>query len=129
MEYIGHTIPGNCVIEPDGAIELVDSLKSVAEGAPDLGMNVFDHSFTEVLGHPKMRARQAGRVALSDTCKQCSLVDICGGGYQPHRYSEQNGYQNPSVFCPDLTKLIEHIGNDVVRRVSAAREQRLSANV
>jgi uncharacterized protein len=60
-------------------------------------------------------ARQAGISGVSDTCKKCSLVSICGGGYYPHRYSEKNGFNNPSVYCTALTNLITHIQGRIKR--------------
>jgi len=32
----------------------------------------------------------------------------------PHRFSKENGFNNPSVYCRDLLKLICHVQNKVV---------------
>ena len=32
-----------------------------------------------------------------------------GGGYLPHRFSEKNGFDNPSVYCYDLWELIQGV--------------------
>jgi uncharacterized protein len=34
---------------------------------------------------------------------------VCGGGHYPHRYHQDNGFRNASVYCPDLSRLIRHI--------------------
>jgi hypothetical protein len=39
----------------------------------------------------------------------CALHDICGGGYLPHRYGAGREFQNPSIHCKDLWRLITHI--------------------
>jgi len=36
-------------------------------------------------------------------------MNACGGGYLPHRFSKENGYDNPSVYCDDLYAIYEHI--------------------
>ena len=97
------------VIETDGSYEQVDSLKAAFEGAPDTGMNVFDHTMDEVARHPGIVARQQGIAGLCQTCQECPVVTSCGGGLYTHRHREGRGFANPSVYCPDLLKLISHI--------------------
>lgn len=119
-EAIGLSPVALIVIDTDGSIEQVDTLKSAFPGAPDTGMNVFTHSFDDVLGHPAIMARQIGDKGLSDTCRACPVVKICGGGYYPHRYSQGEGFRNPSVYCEGLRYLIEHIA----RRIRADLRER-----
>ena len=38
-------------------------------------------------------------------------MSACGGGYLPHRFSKENGYNNPSVYCDDLYATYEHIAS------------------
>jgi uncharacterized protein len=97
------------VVETNGEIEGVDSLKATFDGAPRLGFNVFDHHFDQVAAHRAVRQRQQGLQGLCQECRECPVVEICGGGYIPHRYSAANGFDNPSVYSRDLEKLIRHI--------------------
>lgn len=99
------------VVETDGSIEQVDSLKSAYEGAAETGLDVFRNSFDEVLAHPGVAARQAGLAALGPACLACSLVTVCGGGHYAHRYEAGRGFRNRSVYCADLAYLIRHIGS------------------
>lgn len=101
------------VVESNGEIEAVDSLKAVFDGATELGYNIRNHSFDEVARHVGVKARQAGVQGLCETCRNCDLVRVCGGGYYPHRYSEGNGFQNPSIYCRDIAKLIRHIQKSI----------------
>jgi uncharacterized protein len=109
LEAIGLSPVGVIVIETDGSLEQVDTLKSAFQGAAATGLNVFSHGFDAALAHPAVVARQIGAGALSPHCEACPLRRICGGGYYPHRYLDGSGYRNPSVYCPDLAKLITHI--------------------
>ncbi|MGW1491102.1 FxsB family cyclophane-forming radical SAM/SPASM peptide maturase [Streptomyces sp. NPDC002402] len=97
------------VIETDGTFEQADSLKSAYDGAPVTGMDVFANSLDEVLEHPGMLARQQGVEHLGEQCRSCPVVTSCGGGLYAHRYRTGSGFDNPSVFCPDLMELITNI--------------------
>lgn len=119
-EMIGLSPVTLIVIDTDGSIEQVDTLKSAFAGAPDTGMNVFTHSFDDVLTHPAIVVRQIGDRALSDTCRACPVGKVCGGGYYPHRYSPGEGFRNPSAYCEGLRHLIEHIA----RRIRADLKER-----
>jgi sulfatase maturation enzyme AslB (radical SAM superfamily) len=109
VESLGLAPVGIVVIESNGAIEGVDTLKSVAPGASELGLNVFSDSLDDALSHPVITGRHHGILDLSGTCQACTLVDVCGGGLIPHRFKEGKGFRNPSVYCTDLAYLIDHI--------------------
>ncbi|MFE2067019.1 FxsB family cyclophane-forming radical SAM/SPASM peptide maturase [Streptomyces sp. NPDC059467] len=111
------------VIETDGTYEQADSLKIAYDGAPATGKDVFRHTIDEVSGHPGMAARRHGLDDLCAQCRNCPVVRSCGGGLFAHRYhSDGTGFDNPSVFCADLKKLVEQLrsrtGVDVARPVT-----------
>ena len=53
--------------------------------------------------------RQHVKSSLAEQCQSCPLLEVCGGGYLPHRFSTEGGYRNPSVYCADLEYLIRHV--------------------
>jgi uncharacterized protein len=106
-EAIGTDPVDLVVIETDGTYEQADSLKTAYDGAPTTGFNVFDHSVDEAASHPALTARRTGANGLSGTCRKCPVVQSCGGGLYAHRYSAENGFDNPSVYCDDLKALIQ----------------------
>jgi uncharacterized protein len=112
-DQVGLSPVAVAVIESDGAIEQVDSLKSAYPGACATGLNVVSHTFDEALQHPGIVARQIGRAALADGCLACPVHTICGAGHYAHRYRPGTGFRNPSVYCTDLRRLIGHIGRRV----------------
>jgi uncharacterized protein len=97
------------VIETDGAIEQADSLKVAYDGAPGTGFDIFSNELSEAAGHPAIKARQLGVTALSDACRRCPVVASCGGGLYAHRYRNGNGFDNVSVYCADLKRIINHV--------------------
>ncbi|MER6200057.1 radical SAM/SPASM protein FxsB, inactivated metallohydrolase extension form [Streptomyces sp. NPDC001586] len=107
------------VVETDGTLEQVDSLKSAFEGAAATGFNVFDHALDQVAAHPGVRARQLGLAGVSDSCRRCPVVRSCGGGLYTHRYRDRNGFDNPSVYCTDLRELVDGVEGRTALRESA----------
>jgi len=100
-------------VQTDGEVQDSDVLKITFPGAAHLGSgySVYQSDFTEVLRSPHLleRARLATPDGLCATCRACHLVNLCGGGYVPHRYKPGNGFDNPSIYCGDLAFLIRHI--------------------
>jgi uncharacterized protein len=114
------------VIETDGAIEQVDTLKAAYTGAPQTGLHVVRDPFDKALLLPGIAARQLGIRALSRQCRGCGIRRVCGGGMYAHRYRPGTGFANPSVYCPDLMRLIGHI-SDTMRADITARLERKAA--
>lgn len=113
LEAIGAPSVDIIVIETDGAIEPVDTLKMIGRSATDIGLNVFTSSFDNALQHPAIFSRMLGSDVLCHTCQECDDLAYCGGGYVPHRYSSNNGFLNPSVYCNDIRFLVRHIQNSL----------------
>lgn len=120
-EAVGTSPVVAVVVDTDGAIEQVDSLKTTYAGAPVTGFDVFRHAFDLALDHPGIAARQLGLAALSPTCRDCALVEVCGGGNYAHRFRADSGFLNPSVYCRDLEHLIRHIAERLSSAVGDAR--------
>lgn len=108
------------VVETDGSIEQVDSLKSAYPGAARTGLDVFRHTFDDALRHPGVAARQAGTASLAGECRACPLLRVCGGGHYAHRYRAGHGFRNPSVYCADLQRLIRHVSSRLAAAAGAA---------
>ncbi|MER7281510.1 FxsB family cyclophane-forming radical SAM/SPASM peptide maturase [Dactylosporangium sp. NPDC000244] len=108
-EAFGGEQLGIVTVETDGAYEQSDALKTTAEGGPATGLSVTGHSFDDVLEHLAV----AAPYRLSQQCRSCPVVSVCGGGLRAHRYAEETGFDNPSVYCQDLLALITHIGDRV----------------
>jgi uncharacterized protein len=121
-EVVGISPYAAVVIETDGALEQVDTLKSAYPGASRTGLHVSTDPFDAALSHPAVAARQLGVAALADECQGCRVRDVCGGGSYPHRYRAGHGFRNPSVYCPDLLMLIEHIAARVRHDLAALRQ-------
>lgn len=123
-EQIGLSPASVVVIESDGAIEQVDALKSAYPGGCATGLDIRHDELDAVLEDPGMIARQLGTAALSDTCRACPVHRVCGAGHYAHRFRAGQGFRNPSVYCADLRKLIDHVhgrlSDTISRQVAGA---------
>ena len=102
------------VVETDGEVGPVDTLRAAIPGAGRTGFNVLRDSLAAALDHPLVRKYHRSNGSLCTTCSACPINRICGGGYLSHRYSTENGFDNPSIYCSDLTKLITSIRQAVL---------------
>ncbi|MFF3359182.1 FxsB family cyclophane-forming radical SAM/SPASM peptide maturase [Streptomyces sp. NPDC002917] len=116
-EQIGMTPAGVVVVDTDGSLEQVDTLKSAYEGAANTDLAVHSSPFDAALRHPALMARQIGVAGLSETCRACPERNVCGGGYYTHRYKEGSGFLNPTVYCTDMMRFITHVRGRVTADV------------
>jgi uncharacterized protein len=97
-------------VETDGTWHDLDVLKVAGEGATRLVGSVMDTpierlaSSTAIAAHRRLLTRSG----LSDHCRACDVVDVCGGGSVPHRH-RAGGFDNPTVYCGEMKALIRHV--------------------
>lgn len=99
------------VIESDGEIQPVDVLRFCKEGITSTKYNVNTHELDDAFNEPLIQLYYKSHDRLCSICENCHINGICGGGFLPHRYSEKNGFQNPSIYCDDLMKMITNISD------------------
>lgn len=97
-------------IETDGSYHDLDVLKITYEGASNLNLGgVSTNTITQAISSPQIQRHRKllTKKELSPICQSCSVVEICGGGSLPHRYSHE-GFVNPSIYCNELFALVNH---------------------
>ena len=110
FEAIGNHCENYLVIDTDGNIQANDALKVCDDGISESGLNVARHGFDDLhLGLPLVNHLVHEGLSLSAQCQACAERDVCGGGAVTTRYAKANGFDNPSVWCDDMLKLIAHI--------------------
>lgn len=98
------------VIETNGEIEAIDSLKACGHGFTKTGLNIHENELDAIEKTPlgKLYFNDFNG-KLSKQCQECPLREICRGGRLVHRYSKEKGFNNPSIYCRDLIKFIAHV--------------------
>jgi uncharacterized protein len=115
-EVIGRSVPASVIVETDGSIELTDALKAAFEGASHTGLDVRRNSFDDLVA----LAPGALSGQLCAECRACALVEACGGGLYAHRHGRGRDFENPSVYCHDLARLVRHVQDRIHAEVPAA---------
>ncbi len=107
------------VIETNGDYESLDSLKICGEGFTKADANVADTTLNEALNSELARMYHLSHENLCPQCAACDIHELCGGGNLPHRYHNNNGFDNPTVYCRTQARLITHIQNRWVNGMPA----------
>ncbi len=112
-EGVGITDYGVLIIDTDGSITKNDTLKSAFDGADRFAWHWSVHAdeITELVGSDEFAEYHALQRPTCATCLSCPELRICGGGMPLHRWRDDNGFDNPSVYCADQKLLIRHIRN------------------
>ncbi len=118
---VGLTDYGVLVIDTDGSIAKNDTLKSAFNGADRFTQNwsVFTHSLSEVFNSDEYARYHATQQPGSPICRSCPELQVCGGGMTLHRWRDDNGYNNPSIYCADQKLLIGQVRKELAEAQAA----------
>ncbi|PWI54420.1 hypothetical protein B5K03_09550 [Rhizobium phaseoli] len=109
-DIFGNPLQTYVMVETDGSIEALDTLRVCSSGITKTTLNVLEHTFDKIKDLNPMLHRMINvGFPLCVTCEKCHERAICGGGYLPHRYSLAQEFDNPSVWCDDIKLLLEHM--------------------
>jgi uncharacterized protein len=112
FDGIGSGLNEVLVIESDGEIQAVDSLRVCKNEITSSPYNVTDNELDDAFQDKLIQLYySAHSSSLCSTCQNCSIHRICGGGFLPHRFSSKNDFDNPSIYCNDLKTMIRHVGD------------------
>lgn len=110
IDAFGNRPTSYLVVESDGAIEGNDVFKICANGLAATNLNVLRHSFDDLGPDRGFVGRLVHEgLPLPSACRPCQWSSACAGGYPPHRYAPENGFDNPSAWCADLMEMFEHV--------------------
>ena len=123
-EGIGPAELALLTIQTDGEIQDSDVFATAYEGAARFGTGASLHttSFTALQtgGSFRSQAKLYSREGLCRECQACELVDVCGGGFIPHRFATEWKFCGPSVYCGNLKSLISHIRDSAAAEIKRA---------
>jgi uncharacterized protein len=110
-EGCGDSNFGILIVDTDGTITKNDTLKNSYENADRFAeqWHVSRNSFKEITLTEEYLQYVAGQTPAHEKCRSCALLKACGGGMVLHRWSSENGYVNPSIYCHDQMYLMHHI--------------------
>lgn len=97
-------------VETDGTWHDLDVFKVAGEGATRLVGSVEDTPIEQLAGSTAIAAhrRLLTKSGISEKCRACEVVDVCGGGSVPHRFGA-GSFDNPTVYCGEMKALVAHV--------------------
>ena len=110
-EGLGITDFGIIIIDTDGTVMKNDTLKSSYNGADkfQMSLNIKSGKLIEFLNSTEFHQYRDMQRPSNKKCLNCPELNLCGGGMILHRWSDENGFNNPSIFCSDQLYLIKEM--------------------
>jgi uncharacterized protein len=106
IDLFGNRPFGYVFIEADGAIEGLDVLRVCHDGCATTGLNVLRDDPADITNVDSLHRRAIFHgLALPTPCGGCREERTCAGGYLPHRYGRDGGFDHASVWCADILKI------------------------
>jgi len=106
----------------DGSLEATDDLRGAGGLAPSI-INIKTHTLQQVCEDPLWQEIYHSSLNLSEKCLSCEFKDTCAGGPMATRWSDKNRFDNPSVYCNDLFKIMTHMKNRLAPHIDKAIQQ------
>ena len=116
-EGLGITDFGIVIIDTDGVITKNDTLKSSYKGADrfEEPFDIKEGELLELLNSEEFNRYREMQRPTSLKCLECPVLNICGGGMTLHRWRNENGFDNPSVYCADQLLLINRMQEELAK--------------
>ena len=112
VDSIGGSFGAYIVIDTDGTIQPLDVLNICDRTPAGKRPNVATSAIEDVWQAYFSNWNGADRPCA--ICKDCREFLICGGGYLPHRFSRSRGFDNPSIWCKDLFRFVQHVRHALI---------------
>lgn len=92
------------VVETDGSITDHDVFKIVGDGQTSLGCHLSTHALLDATKSEALHRHQMllSLDGLSQECRSCPAVSMCGGGAVMHRFHPERGFEAPTVYCKEM---------------------------
>ena len=126
-EGVGITDYGILVIDTDGRINKNDTLKAAGRAADRFERepwSILSDSLLDIVHHPAYADYYRQQQPTAPACLACPELGVCGGGMVAHRWSEERGFDNPTVFCADQLLLIGRMRERVAQFLSPLKRRK-----
>jgi uncharacterized protein len=116
-EGLGITDFGIIIVDTDGTIMKNDTLKSTYNGADKFqkSLNIKQGNLLGFLNSPEFLEYREMQKPTNLKCINCPVLNVCGGGMILHRWSKENDFNNPSVYCSDQLHLINNMSEKLAQ--------------
>ncbi|MBS1625997.1 MAG: radical SAM protein [Bacteroidetes bacterium] len=108
-EGMGLTDFGILIIDTDGTLMKNDTLKSSFKGADKFmsNHNISSCDLLDFINSEEFLTYKRMQRPSSPDCLSCPILNLCGGGMLLHRWSDEKGFHNTSIYCADQKYLAD----------------------
>ena len=107
----------------------MDSLRACFEGITRNEINIHSNDLEDLFENDTFQVYYRAHDNVCEQCLNCPVYDICGGGFLGHRYSNEKGFDNPTMYCKDMVRLISFIQNDILESLPKTTIEQLNVDV
>ncbi|MBL8510349.1 MAG: hypothetical protein JNM52_01775 [Betaproteobacteria bacterium] len=98
------------IIQSNGELSIDDSLIPATEWRKGCATrHIANTTLADLIDSPDFLELNQVRNTRPTACKPCKWVKLCGGGATENRFSKENGFDNPSVYCAGLKRYYQHV--------------------
>lgn len=110
-EGLGLSDFGIFIVDTDGTIAKNDTLKSAFNGADRFKgrWQIQDQNLDMLLQSEEFQEYRSLQRPTAHLCLSCPILGVCGGGMTLHRWKDDNGFDNPSIYCADQKLLVRQM--------------------
>lgn len=98
----------------DGSLEVEDTLRISGDSSTASSITIFNSELHEIQNDPVWKNAHEASKNLPTECQACQYNLACGGGPLQTRWSKDNGYNNPSVYCDDIKQIFSHAAEKII---------------
>lgn len=106
----------------DGSLDPLDVLNITKNGSSQTKMSVNTHEIQDVVQDPIWKEAFRASLNLPSQCVACEYQFACGGGYLPHRWSNKERFNNPSIYCSDLKEIFDHVWLKLASKINIVQD-------
>jgi uncharacterized protein len=103
----------------DGFLETTDDLRGADDLTPSI-INIKTSNLQSVCDDPLWQEIYHSSLVLHEKCHACQFKSTCAGGPMATRWSKQNRFNNPSVYCDDLFSILTNATNQLTPLITNA---------
>ncbi|MBZ9763352.1 radical SAM protein [Mesorhizobium sp. CA8] len=117
-EIVGFSSSEIVCLNTNGQLEPHDGLRIAGKEKAETQCNILLNEIDDIERDPAWTAVRDASTDLCEQCSSCRYKVACGGGHIVHRWSEENGYRNPSIYCSDYQDILDHVSVTIGDEIS-----------
>jgi uncharacterized protein len=115
-------------VRSNGDISPTDELMSTdPQTVMFLDKNIGTTTLSEVISSEIFKELHNAGTIPPEKCSKCCWYNACGGGALVNRFSKENRFNNPSIFCEALQEVFAHITSYMIN--SGVPKETITSNL